>query len=166
MGKTMVADAPQSKQNTLTLRDLEVLTLDIEGKTGEEIAEKVGVSRKTVVNTKAKPAYRDLMIGALEVHKFGVNDIAKKLVSMTDAQKAINVDGTLEIVEDNTTQLGAVRKLCDIFGVDAPKELDIKATTAAMTNEELLSHLSQEIGVRKDQMQGVVNVPTGQDKIS
>ena len=156
-------------ETPLTLRDLEVAKRDLAGKTGDEIAEEVGVCRKTVVNTKAKPAYRDLMLSALESNQFGVNDLAKKLVELVDARKSLNVDGTIHIVEDNVTMLGATRKLCDILGVDAPKELDIRASTANMTNEELSRGLSAELNTRQEQIKGALtdgltNTETEQDE--
>jgi transcriptional regulator with XRE-family HTH domain len=160
---------PSSEQQALTLRDLEIAKRELEGVPQEQIAEEVGVCRKTVHNTKAKPAYRDLMLSALENNKFGVNDLAKKLVELVDARKSLNVDGQIHIVEDNVTMLGAARKLCDILGVDAPKELDIKASTANMTNEELARGLSDELNTRQEQIKGALangltDTETGQDE--
>ena len=152
----MQADAPQSKQNVLTLRDLEVMKRDLAGQTGDQIAEELKVCRKTVTNTKAKPAYRDLIIGALEQEQFQVGDLAKKLVTLSNARKDLNVDGVLHTVDDNVTRLGAVRKLCDIYGVDAPKEIDVRATTAQMSNEELMENLSVQLATRQEQLNGAL----------
>ena len=160
----MQADAPQSKQNVLTLRDLEVMKMDLEGQAGDEIAEELKVCRKTITNTKSKPAYRDLILSALEQEEFTVQKLAGKLVTLTEARKDMNVDGTIHTTDDNTTRLGAVRKLCDIFGVDAPKELDIKASTAQMTNDELLAGLTAEVATRQEQLNGALmnHVPSEQ----
>jgi len=135
--------------NTLTLRDLEIFQAHtIERKTLDETAQQVEVSRDTVKRTKRKKSYRDLVVAALEVKGFTVEDYASGLINLTTAQKEINVDGVLETVDDNPTRLGALKKIGDVYGDNAPKQLDLLPTGS--TDEEInleLEQAMQELGL-------------------
>lgn len=134
----------------LTLRDLEIMHMtEIEGKSYDEVQDKLDISRCTIARTKKKPEYRELVLAALEQRHTTAETFAELLIKKLNAQKVIFVrtdeeDKKEEItVDDNPTQMTALTKFGDILGVDAPKEFDLKHSMAAMSDEELQNAIQE-----------------------
>lgn len=135
---------PKRPSDVLTYRDLQIFHLHEEkGKTLDETAEELGISRDTVKRTKRKIAYRDLVLTAMEEQGFGVDDYVKKLIGLTDAQKEINVGGDIRMVDDNVTQMKAVEKIGKIYGDSAPENLEISGNLTKASDGELFEELAE-----------------------
>jgi len=135
--------------NVLTARDLQVFEHHLLGnKTIAETAKAIGVSTDTVKRTKKKPAYRQMVLDAMEEAGFGVEQYVSKLIKLTDAKKTLNVGGHEIEVDDNPVQLGAIRKVGDIYGDDAPKELGLTHSTAGSSDDELIAELAESLQER------------------
>ena len=130
-------------KHILTMRDAEIFHKhEVEKKSMDQVAKETGVSRDTIKRTKKKLAYRELVLSGLEYHKFGVLEYTKKLVDLTNAKKVINCgQGVTETCEDNVVQLNAIKKIGDIFGDNAPKEIDIASGLAGSSDAELYEEL-------------------------
>lgn len=101
-------------------------------------AEKIGCSTKTVSRTKKKQAYRDLVINKLAEREYSPETYADNMIAHTKAKKTIvSKDAGVFQVADNTTRLTADIELGEIYGVKAPKQIDLKHSMAAMSDEEL-----------------------------
>jgi hypothetical protein len=136
---------------SLNSRDLEIVHSQlIEGDSNVVTAEKVGCSERTVRRTKQKQAYRDLVIAQLAEIEYDAATYAKNMVAHTKAEKKIRFNGEDEKVPDTKHRLIADMKLGDVFGVEAPKEFDLKHSMAAMSDDELL----QEIDKSTEELNG------------
>jgi len=130
--------------DVLTYRDLQIFNLhEQKGKTLDETAEELGISRDTVKRTKRKLAYRDLVLTAMEEQGFQVEDYVKKLILLTQAEKEINVGGDIRMVNDNTTQMKAVEKIGKIYGDNAPLDLEISGNLTKASDGELFEELAE-----------------------
>ena len=130
----------------LTLRDLTVFVKhETEGKTLDQTAAEMGVSRDTIKSTKKRGSYRDLVLSAMEEKKFGVEDYVTKLIKLTDAEKTINCGGHNMEVPDQTTRMKAVEKIGKIYGDDAPTNIDISGSLAGSRDEDLAEQLEAAI---------------------
>ena len=132
-------DSRRYDSQRLNIRDLEIMSsLEIDKNSVKETAEKVHVSPKTVTRTTKKQAYRDCLLASLVEKSVTVETVAQSLKDLMEANKNINVkDEGLQEVSDNIVRFNATAKICDIMGVDAPKEFDLKHSMAAMSDEEL-----------------------------
>jgi hypothetical protein len=142
---------PAKTPETMTLRDLAIFKAHtLEGKTLAEAAKAVGTSKDTVKRTKKKKAYRELVISALEANNWDVDEYAKKLIKLVNAERELSVAGEIIKVQDNVTQIAAIKKLGQIYGDDAPKEVDLTHSLASASDAELLEDLqatSEQYGV-------------------
>ena len=130
--------------DVLTYRDLQIFNLhEQKGKTLDETAEELGISRDTVKRTKRKLAYRDLVLTAMEEQGFQVEDNVKRLILLTQAEKEINVGGDIRMVNDNTTQMKAVEKIGKIYGDNAPLDLEISGNLTKASDGELFEELAE-----------------------
>jgi len=128
---------------TMTMRDLEIFKANqIDGKTLDKTAEIVGVSRKTVSRTKSKVSYHELAQAALEQKGLTVDVYAGKLIEKLDARKGVNYDGERIEEDDNVAQMTALKEVAQIYGVHAPREIDLKHSLASASDEELDQNLA------------------------
>lgn len=129
---------PAKLPKTVTIRDMGVLVHhEMNGCTLEETAKKLGVSRDTVKRTKRRAAYRDLVLAALEEKGFDVPKYVDKLIGLTDAERDINIGGQVHLVPDNVARMAAIKKIGDIYGDSAPKELSHTHSLTASSDDEL-----------------------------
>lgn len=130
-------------QAPLTIRDLKIFKAHImDGKTLNETAAEVGCSRETVKRTKKNPAFRDLMLACFDELGKTPMEYAKKLWAMTEAKKEINVNGSLETVDDNQARMTSLKEIGQIYGVYAPQKVDISQTISDADDAELFNELS------------------------
>ena len=121
----------------------------VEGKTLAEAGELMGCSRDTVKRIKKREAYHDLATQALEDAGGDVEEVMKKLLAKTEATyyKHIGKDKEgnekYEKIDAHTTQLRAIERICDIYGVDPPKQLDVAGLIASSSVEELLAEIKK-----------------------
>ncbi len=118
-------------------KDATIAIMKMHGLTNVQIGEEVNLTRKTVGKVLDKPAIRQMMMDALAEHEFTLSMLAKKNIDMLGAKKKIPVSGTLTEVEDNQAQTTAMKELNSIYGVHAPKQLDVRASAAEASLEEL-----------------------------
>ncbi len=118
-------------------KDANIAVMKMGGMTNTDIAEESGLTRKTVGAILDKPAIRQMMMDALGEHEFTLSKLAKKNIDMLSAKKEISVSGTLTEVADNQAQVTAMKELNSIYGVHAPKQLDVRASAAEASLEEL-----------------------------
>ncbi len=123
--------------STVKMADANIAVLKMKGLNDTEIAEQVNHTRKTVAKILDKPAIRQMMLDALGEHDFTLGKLAKKNIDMLSAKKEISVSGELTEVEDNIAQVTAMKELNSIYGVHAPKQLDVRASAAEASLEEL-----------------------------
>jgi hypothetical protein len=133
----------------LLIRDAEIFNYhEIEGRTLEETAELVGVSRSTVVKARQKETYNQLAINALQQRKMPVDQYAEKLVEATEAKKALNIRGVRHEEPDNLTRMTALKEIGAIYGVYRPKQINLQHGLAGAPDEVLdaeIEELSEKI---------------------
>jgi predicted DNA-binding protein (UPF0251 family) len=141
---------PAPKPSDCTIQDAEAVQYHaVEGKSLAETGKLMGVSRDTVKRIKKREAYHDLAVQALEKAGGDVKKTMEKLVAKTEAKYTIKTgtdkDGnnTYEEVDAHTPQLRAIERICDIYGVDAPKHLDVAGLIASASVEELLAEIAE-----------------------
>jgi hypothetical protein len=132
----------------IELRDIKVFfKREVEGKTVAKVAEEIGVSTDTIKRIRKKPAYRDLTLDALQEQGYSVNNLIKDLIRQTNATKHIIQNGRVVETDDNIAQIAAIKKLSEIFGVDAPKEQNIHHSFASSSDGELAGELEAAFSV-------------------
>jgi len=128
----------------LNARDLAVFHYrKDEGLSVRKTAEVMGIGVRTVLRTEQKKAYRDVAIKEMEEQGFPVKSYIEKMIGLTEAEKEINVNGALAEVADNPIQLSATEALGDIYGLKAPKDLNLKHTMDAVGDDELEDALNK-----------------------
>lgn len=126
------------------------------GKTYEETREELNVTNKTIARTKQKTEYNALAQARLEQEGFQVGDYVKNLIRLTKATKGVSIrvepkaDGAARVTNrvqepDNTTQFNAVSEIGDIFGAKAPKQVDLKHSMAAMSDDEIQDEIDKSV---------------------
>ena len=134
---------PHKLPEGLTYRDLQVFAkVEQEGKTLDQAAEELGVSRDTIKRTKKRGSYRDLTLAAMEELGYTVEDYTKKLIGLTDAKKMLNFGGHNEIVDDNVTQLKAIEKIGKVYGDNADVGVNVRHDMGMASDEELMEALA------------------------
>ncbi|MCE5185037.1 MAG: hypothetical protein LLF76_02805 [Planctomycetaceae bacterium] len=147
--------------NVATLRDLQIFKAHtLEGKTLDKTAKELGISRDTIKRTKRKPVYRDMVLAALEAKGFTVDDYVAKLIDLAHAKKSINIGGLAEEVDDNVTQMKAIEKIGNVYGDNAPREINIAGDLASASDAELLAEITELSG-----QPGVVSQPGEQGSV-
>jgi hypothetical protein len=132
--------------NTLQVRDYDVMKYNVlQGKTIKETARLMNTSVDTVKRIKRKPAFRDLMVEAIERNDYNLDLHAKRLIRQTTAQKSINIGGAKEYEDDNPSILKALDMISNIYGLYAPKQLELAGATGA-SDEELASEIEEALG--------------------
>ncbi len=129
----------------ITPRNAKIAVMKVSGKNNTEIAEEVGLNRKSVKAVLDKPAIREMILHSISEHEFTLSMLAKKHIEMLSATKEISVAGVLTEVADNVAQVAAMKELNSIFGVYAPKELDIRASTAERSLVDLTAEAEAAI---------------------
>jgi len=136
---------------SLTYRDLQVFQYhEVEGMTAQQTAEQLEISRKTVQRTKTKASYHELAQAALQEKGMTVQEYARKLIEKLDAKKGVNYGGERIEEDDNVAQVAALKEVAGIYGVHAPKEIDLKHSLASASDEEVdknLADAAQRLGV-------------------
>lgn len=136
---------PKADPHKPVYRDYEVVQLhEVENNTLAETAEKMNLSESTIKRIKKKAAYNELAIMAME-NKERFVDIWMDLVwDGAHATKIIHdVEGDKEEVPDHKTRFPYISKACDIYGVDAPKAVDVRHSVAGTSDEELDKDLKE-----------------------
>jgi len=133
---------PPSK--TLNYRDSQILHLKLSGHTDKVVAERIGCCTRTVEKAKQKQEYRDVVIAAAEQEQYTAKTYAQNMVAHTKAIKRTvsKKEGVFED-PDNLIRFNADKELGDVFGVKAPKKVDLKHTMAAMSDDELLEEIKR-----------------------
>ncbi len=134
-----------------------IATLKMGGMTTTNIAKEVNLTRKTVKAILDKPSVRQLMMDAFTKHKFTLSMLAKKNIKMLSAKKFAK--GTKEKIDDNVAQVAAMKEMNSIYGVYAPKQLDIRASAAEASLEELTDQADaalEELGMVAEQPRSLI----------
>ena len=134
---------PRANPNKLNERDMSVFEkLVITGKSIRTTAKDLGISTRTVMNVKQKPAFRQLAIEAIEeIHNFGIEDLTDGMIANTKAEKAISVGGNIVKIPDYKARILAYRELAKIYGVYAPTEQKIEHSFTGTSDAELLEEI-------------------------
>ena len=136
------------------IKDANIAVMKMQGLNNVQIAEETNLTRKTVAGILDKPAIRQMMLDALGEHGFTLNKLAKKNIDMLGAKKKIPLAGELKEVDDNVAQVTAMKELNSIYGVHAPKQLDVRASAAEASLEELTNQADaalEEFGMVAEQ---------------
>jgi hypothetical protein len=148
----------------LTLRDLEIFHHhEIMGKTLNETADIVGVSRETIKRTKHKQAYNELAIQALQNKAIGVEKYAEKVAEQLEAKKSINIAGKEVELADNNARIQAIKEVGSVYGLYAPKAISLHSI-ASIPDEDLALEVEQAAqdrlgGKQREQIAGEGNTP-------
>ncbi len=135
-------------------KDANIAILKMGGMGVGQIAGEVDLDRKTVTKILDKPAIRQMMMDALAEHEFTLSKLAKKNIDMLSAKKKVLVAGGLEEIDDNVAQVTAMKEMNSIYGVHAPKQLDVRASAAEASLEELTNQADaalEELGMVAEQ---------------
>lgn len=135
----------------MTLKELEIFwsqeveisnhptTKGRRGKTYMETKRELGVGDRTIAKTKQKADYNALARARLLESGYNIDKYIQDLIALTTAEKGANVKGSGRVYDaDNVARFNAVDKIGNIFGVEAPKQLDLKHTMVAMSDDELI----------------------------
>ena len=118
-------------------KDANIAVLKMGGMNNVDIAKETNLTRKSVKIILDKPSVRQMMMDAFTEHKFTLSMLAKKNIDMLSAQRWAFGNGKYKRVDDNVAQVTAMKELNSIYGVYAPKQLDIRASAAEASLEEL-----------------------------
>ena len=132
---------PTKITQTPTLRDAEVvLHHGLENRTLEETGKIMNLSKSTIKRTKRRAAYNELAIQAGEDLDHDIKELMKKLWDKTEAKYKLK-GAEAEEVDAHSIQMRALERLGDVYGIDAPKEVDIAGLIASSSIEELLAEI-------------------------
>ncbi len=137
---------------SVKIKDANLAMMKMSGLNNVQIAEEANLTRKTVAGILDKPEIRQMMLDALGEHEFTLSKLAKKNIDMLSAQKYCKDKG--EEVDDNVAQVGAMKELNSIYGVHAPKQLDVRASAAEASLEDLTNQADaalEELGMVTEQ---------------
>lgn len=131
-------------KDTLNWRDMQIMESQLSGDSNAVTADKVECCTRTVQLTKRKLEYREVVIAKLAEKDYCAETYAENMIAHTKAEKTIvsKAEGKI-VVADNNTRLTADMELGDIFGVKAPKQVDLKHSMAAMSDDELLKEVQR-----------------------
>ena len=130
---------------SVKMSDANIAAMSMQGMTKVQIAEETNLERRTVAKILDKPAIRQMMLDALEGHGFTLSMLAKKNIDMLNAKKEILVQGNLTEIEDNVAQITAMKEVNSIYGVHAPKQLDVRASAAEASVDELANQVEASL---------------------
>ncbi len=140
------------KTITTRAKDVKIAILKMKGLGDTEIGKQTNLTRKSVRTILDKPSIRQMMMDALTEHKFTLSKLAKKNIDMLSAKKYAK--DTTTLVDDNVAQAAALKELNSIYGVYAPKQVDIRASAAEASLEELTNQADaalEELGMVAEQ---------------
>ena len=118
-------------------KDINIAVLKMSGMSDVQIAEETNLTRKTVKVILDKPSIRQMMMDALAENQFTLSMLAKKNIDMLSAHRYVFKNGEYKKVDDNVAQATAMKEMNSIYGVYAPKQLDIRASATEASLEEL-----------------------------
>lgn len=105
----------------------------------------------SIAKTKKKTAYNVLSQDMLEQKNFGIEQYVENLIELTKAKKGVLVKGAtgeasiISEQPENTVRFNAVSEIGDIFGAKAPKQVDLKHSMAAMSDEEIRNEIDNSV---------------------
>ena len=147
------------KDKPLTKRDAQVFQMSVvEGKTNVAIAKELDICTRTVQDTKKKSNYREIAIQALAKSEFGLDLHMGNLVELTKATKTLVSEGKVFSDADNPVRLGASKELSSIYGIYAPKEVNVEHTIGAMSDNELFNEIQTVSGKRVEVIADVSDI--------
>ncbi len=144
---------------TTKAKDVNIAVLKMGGLTNTQIAKETNLTRKTVKVILDKPSIRQMMMDALSENKFTLSMLAKKNIDMLSATRYAFVNGKYEKLNDNVAQVAAMKELNSIYGVYAPKQLDIRASATEASLEELTNQADaalEELGMVAEQPRSLI----------
>ncbi len=140
-------------------KDANVAILKMSGLNDVQIAKETNLTRKTVKVILDKPSIRHMMMDALTENKFTLSMLAKKNIDMLSATRYAFVSGEYKKLDDNVAQVAAMKELNSIYGVYAPKQLDIRASATEASLEELTDQADaalEELGMVAEQPRSLI----------
>ena len=144
---------------TTKAKDTNVAVLKMSGLNDVQIAKETNLTRKTVKVILDKPSIRQMMIDAFTEHKFTLSMLAKKNIDMLSAERYVFKNGNYKKVADNVAQVAAMKEMNSIYGVYAPKQLDIRASATEASLEELTDQVDaalEELDMGAEQSRSLV----------
>ena len=166
MGKNTYSKHPD---DPMTLREIEIWhsqevevsnnpsTKGRRGKTWNETMTELNVSNKAITHTKKKSEYNAQTQAMLEQKQLGIEQYVDGLIKLTKAEKGVTLlidsptEGSVAKIKkrlqepDNVTRMNAISEVGDIFGAKAPKQVDLKHSMAAMSDEEIQEGIDKSI---------------------
>ncbi len=142
---------------TTRAKDANIAILKMGGLNNTDIAKETNLTRKTVKKILDKPSIRQMMMDAFTENGFTLSMLAKKNIDMLNAKKW--TQGKTEQVDDNVAQATAMKEMNSIYGVYAPKQLDIRASAAEASLEELTDQVDtalEELDMGAEQPRSLV----------
>ncbi len=130
--------AARPAKAALETKGANIALLKMRGLTTTQIAKETNLTRKTVKVILDKPSIRQMMMDALAENKFTLSMLAKKNIDMLSATRYVFKKEGYKKVDDNVAQVAAMKELNSIYGVYAPKQLDIRASAAEASLEDLI----------------------------
>ncbi len=126
---------PRKARTDVREKDINIAVMKMGGLNNTDIAKETNLTRKSVKAILDKPSVRQMMMDSLAEHQFTLSMLAKKNIDMLSAKKFPK--GKDEPVDDNVAQATALKEMNSIYGVYAPKQLDIRASATEASLEEL-----------------------------
>jgi hypothetical protein len=129
--------------NKLEVRDMRVFKYHVlEGNTLKETAEILNTSIDTIKRIKKKPAFRDMAIEEMNDLGYSIRKHMDKLIKKTDAQKPFYFNQELIYVDDNPSQMKALDTITDVYGLRAPKQMELSGSTSS-SDAELFAEIEE-----------------------
>ena len=156
-------------EDPMTLKELEIwhsqeveisqnpATFGRRGKTRKETMKELNVGEKAISRTKEKPDYNAATKAMFEQKCGNATEVyVDNIIALTKATKKVTVrvpasEGSEAMVfkrveePENTVRFNATCKIGDVLGVDAPKQMDLKHSMAAMSDDELRNELDHSV---------------------
>ncbi len=146
-------------KTTVKTKGSNIAVMKMGGMTNTQIAKETNLTRKTVKAILDKPSVRQMMMDAFTENKFTLNMLAKKHIDMLSAKRWMFANGKYKEFDDNVAQVTAMKEMNNIYGVYAPKQLDIRAFATEASLEELTDQADaalEELSVVAEQSAGLI----------
>lgn len=131
----------------------------MEGKKPGVSQKELGVSSSQLQKYRQSDEYRNLALAYWEQSELGgINGVSRKFLDMLDAvkphNKVIQLGGgrtriEIEYVPDNRARLDALKKISDIYGLNAPSRKDVKVEVSMSSDDELFEAIGKAQTKRK-----------------
>ena len=128
----------------------------IEGKSLSKSSKEMGLSTRVCVKYKAGQNFHQMATAHLDEQIGGVKGTVSKLVELFNAERPITLlrkvtkkDGSIvekqeiEWVADNNTRDKALKKVIDIYGLNAPKQTDVNVAVSFSSDAELFAEIDE-----------------------